>query len=241
VDTEPPLDDTASLAAPLDDLRAELDVILADESLRAPGRAHLRLLTLTCAVISEALRRRGMIATLVGGGAIEFHAPGAFATDDADLVVEPASGLLDRKKLHEVFASLGFERSARHWMRDGFFVEVPGTRLEDPFSEFPVGPYTLRVVEVEVVLVGRLVEFDQTGHTGHGAQAVAMLRVLAGQLDGSLLASLLRRERAEKVFQALKDLAETDEPMADEILRETWDRLRGRKPYFDPGESEEEE
>jgi hypothetical protein len=97
------------------------------------------------------------------------------------------------------------------------------------------------VVRIEVVLVGRLVEFDQTGHTGHGSQAVAMLRVFAGQLDESLLAALLRRERADRVYQALLDLAGADEPMRDEILRQAWDHLRGRKPHLDAGEPEEEE
>lgn len=225
--------DAVSGEPPLEDLRAELDEIFADQSLKAPGRPHLRLLTLACAVISEALRRRGMIATLVGGGAIEFYAPGAYATDDADLVVEPVSGLPDRRRLHDAFVALGFERSARHWVRDGFFVEVPGSYLEDPFGEYRIGPYTLRVVKKEVVLVGRLVEFDQTGHTGHGAQAVAMLRIFARELDISLLTMLLRRERVERVYHALKGLAEYDELVTDEILRGVRDRLRGQKPQID--------
>ncbi|HEX2187670.1 MAG TPA: hypothetical protein VHG51_02170 [Longimicrobiaceae bacterium] len=226
---------------PLDDMREELDGILRDEGLLAPGRPHLRRLTLACAVISEALRRRGMIATLVGGGAIEFYAPGTYATDDADLVVQSVSGVVDRRRLHDVFSALRFESSGRHWVRDGFFVEVPGTYLEDPFSEYPVGPYALRVVEKEVVLVGRLVEFDQTGHTGQGSQAVAMLRTFAGELDHSLLAKLLRRERSERVYEVLWGLAASDQAMTDELLRDVWDGLRGRKPQRDAGHEQEED
>ncbi|MDQ3556417.1 MAG: hypothetical protein M3409_06530 [Gemmatimonadota bacterium] len=212
---------------PLDELRGELDEILTDQTLRQPGQDG-RLLALACAVISEALDRHGMRAILVGGGAIEFHAPGAYATEDVDLVVESRTGPPERRRLHEAFAALGFGASGRHWSRDGFFVEVPGNRLEDPFGEYAVGPYTLRVVNKEVVLVGRLVEFDQTGHTGHGAQAVTMLRAFAGELDRSLLDHLLRRERAGKVYQALWELAASDRPITAAVLQDTRNRLHGR-------------
>lgn len=239
MEDQPPQEERTSRELPLNDLRVELDEILADERLQAPGRPHLRRLTLACAVISDALRRRGMIATLVGGGAIEFYAPGAYSTEDADLVVEASVGLLDRNRLHNVFADLGFTRSARHYVRDGFFVEVPGTYLEDPFREYRIGPYTLRVVEKEAVLVGRLVEFDQTGHTGHGSQAVAMLRTFAGELDLAILEMLLRRERAGRVYDVLASLAASGQPPTDEALREIWDRLRGRKPQIREGDEQE--
>lgn len=211
----------------LGDLRRELDAILVDPAF-SDATAHRKRLTLACAIISEAFRRCGMLATLVGGGAIEFHAPGVYVTDDADLVVEARSGGPNRQRLHEVFGALGFAASGRHWVRDGFFVEVPSSYLEDPFNEIPVGPYVLRVVKKEVVLVGRLVEFDQTGHTGHGAQAVTMMRAFAGEMDRPLLDRLLRRERAGKVHAALRELAASDQRITDEVLRDTWDRLRGR-------------
>lgn len=152
-------------ASRLDDLRGELDAVLTDAAVSEPA-SHPRLHTLACAIISEALRRHGMEATLVGGGAIEFHAPGVYFTDDLDLVVEPRTVTPHRTLLTAVFTTLGFIESGRHWVRGGLFVEVPGSYLEDPFEEYPVGPYTLRVVKKEAVLVGRLVELDQTGHTG---------------------------------------------------------------------------
>lgn len=212
--------------SPLNDLRGELDQILADEALRGP-EAHPRLLTLACAVISEGLDRHGMMAVLVGGGAIEFHAPGAYATEDVDLVVQSRTGPPERRRLHDVFTALGFSARGRHWTRDGFFVEVPGNHLEDAFGEYAVGPYTLRVVNREVVLVGRLVEFDQTGHTGHGAQAITMLRAFAGELDRPSLQRLLLRERVVKVYQEMLELAVSDRPITASVLRAARDRLRG--------------
>jgi hypothetical protein len=61
---------------------------LLDELQDATDLPHVRRMTTAVAIISTALRARGMEATLVGGGAIEFHAPGAYTTSDIDLVVE---------------------------------------------------------------------------------------------------------------------------------------------------------
>lgn len=54
-----------------------------DEWLGQP-RPHHEWLAGAIAYISEAFRRRGLEVVLVGGGAIELHAPGAYVTGDAD-------------------------------------------------------------------------------------------------------------------------------------------------------------
>ena len=52
----------------LEELRALL------ETARDRRMPHVERLTVTAAVVSEQLKPRGMIATLVGGAAIELHA-----------------------------------------------------------------------------------------------------------------------------------------------------------------------
>ncbi len=101
--------------------------------------------------------------------------------------------------------------------------------LDDPSEEYAVGPYRLRVVAKEAVLVGRVVEYDQTGHTGYAAQAILMLRVFRGRLDRELLATLVRRERVEGAFTILRDLADrpAEQVVTDDELRMARDRLRG--------------
>ena len=47
---------------------------LLDRTMSGDG-PHAEKITVAAAVLSEVLRRRGMEATLVGGGAIEFYAP----------------------------------------------------------------------------------------------------------------------------------------------------------------------
>lgn len=224
----------------LDDLKSGIGTILSDESLREPA-AHSERMTLLVATISEALRRRGMVATLVGGGAVEFYAPEVYVTYDIDLVVESVSGVLDRGRLDAAFGDLGFTRQGRHWVRDDVFVEVPGSYLEDPFEQHRVGPYTLRVVRPEVVLVGRLVEFDQTGHTGHGAQAALLLQAMGDNWDDGLLRDLLSRERCGNVFGAIKRIVDSGQPVSDALLRDTWDQLRGRTPRLDAEQPDEED
>lgn len=225
---------------PLEDLNSGIGAILSDASLREPI-AHSERLTLLVAIISEALRRRGMVATLVGGGAIEFYAPEGYVTHDIDLVVETLRGLMDRAMLDAAFSDLGFTKQGRHWVREDVYVEVPGSYLEDPFEQHQVGPYTIRVVRPEVVLVGRLVEFDQTGHTGHGAQAALLLQTMGDSWDEVLLRDLLARERCGNVYNALVRIVESGEPISDALLRDTWDRLRGRTPELQADEAEEED
>lgn len=198
-------------------------------------------MTLLVASISEALRRRGMVATLVGGGAVEFYAPEGYVTYDIDLVVEADKGALDRAALNTVFGDLGFVKQGRHWVRDDVYVEVPGSYLEDPFEQHRVGPYTMRVVRPEVVLVGRLVEFDQTGHTGHGAQAALLHQTLKDSWDETLLGDLISRERCGNVFDAIRRVVDSGQPVTDALLRDTWDRLRGRMPEVQSEQSDDEE
>lgn len=89
--------------------------------------------------------------------------------------------------------------------------------------------------------MGRLVEFDQTGHTGHGAQPALLLQAMGDGWDQALLEDLLSRERCGTVFAALKRIVESGEPISDALLRDTWDRLRGRRPELAPEETREEE
>ncbi|HET7461064.1 MAG TPA: hypothetical protein VFJ82_07440 [Longimicrobium sp.] len=87
-----------------DELRRALD-----EAWNGEGE-HVERMMLVTAILQTALRQAGMVPTLVGGAAIEFHAPGAYTTTDIDLVVERRT----REAIHEVFTALGFTKQARH-------------------------------------------------------------------------------------------------------------------------------
>src|SRR4051794_21408256 len=101
------------------DLREMLDAVLASKSGHAPRLAK------SAAIVCEALRREGLEATVVGGAAIELHAPDAYATHDLDLVVSGRFSIDWNAVQARTFQALGFTRSARHWVRDDLYVEIP--------------------------------------------------------------------------------------------------------------------
>ncbi len=204
----------------LDSLRRELDRLLGDHSLD-----HVERFTLAAAILSEALRAAGLEATLVGGGAIEFYAPGAHTTSDIDLVVERKSSVDFGDAVESALAPLGFSRTGRHWVRNDLFVEIPSTHLADPFEVFTLGPYSLRVVRKEIVLAERIVGFKYWRYTAYGAQAIDMIATFGDDLDEVLLGGYLRREGAEDAFDLLRRLANAREPITHDTLVIELERL----------------
>ncbi len=204
-------------------LRDDLDALLTRDDL-----PHVERLTLAAAIVSEALRARGLEATLVGGGAIEFYAPGSYATSDIDLVVERSRPLDDLERaLADSFEALGFARAGRHWRRDTVFVEVPSIRVTDPTESYPIGPYRLRVLRKEILLGERIVGFQHWRFTGYGAQALDLMAAFGADLDEGVLRTYLQREGAEDAYNALRALATSGRVITDELLRHTMDSLRG--------------
>lgn len=184
-----------------------------DDSMRSDV-AHVEKLTVAAAVISELLRRHGMVATLVGGGAIEFHAPGVYTTSDIDFVVEGRT----RTELDAVLMAFGFERRGRHWVLDDTFVEVPGNWMSDPVEVVVVGSLSLRVVRKEIVLADRIIGFKHWRSTAYGAQALALIQVLGASLDERLLRERLEAEDAEDAYEALIELARTRQIVGEDEL-----------------------
>jgi hypothetical protein len=212
----------------LSNLRRMLDAIVANQGLQP----HATRLALVTAALSEAFRRSECRATLVGGGAVEFYVPGVFTTDDIDLVIEGVGRLPDRPLLDAVFSALGFHKMPdRHWSRDDLFVDVPGMLIEDPVEETQVGAYRLRVVTREALIVGRILEYDQTGSLPRAKQAILLLQRLEDRIDRRALMTLLRRERAAKAYVVLHRLAQQSElAITDDALIEAREQLHRHLP-----------
>lgn len=190
-------------------------------------RDHTRRLVMVAAVVSEALRQEGLMAVVVGGSAIEIHAPGAYTTSDIDLVVPEHFGIDWETAVERAFSSLGFRRIHRHWVRDDIFVEIPSRTLSDPTVIFHLGGFELQVIAKEVVLADRVVGFKYWGVTDYGLQAIAMLHAFAEELDEELLDRLVARENAADALAALRRLAQREETITDARLRQEQERLKG--------------
>lgn len=183
-------------------------------------REHVERIVLAAAVITTALDRAGMRATLVGGAAIEFYAPDAYATTDLDFVVEGRT----REAIDETLTSLGMQRDGRHWTLDDLYVEVPGSYQSDPTESFEIGPFTLRVVKKEYVLGDRIIGYRWWKYAGYGLQALDMIDAFAGELDDAALRAHLRREGAEDTYDLLLRLSASGSPPNTEELDAVWHR-----------------
>jgi hypothetical protein len=210
----------------MDRLRSRLEEIVAPRLADNPV-AHARQVAEVAGVLYAALTARGLVPTLVGGSAIEIHAPGIYMSGDLDLVIEGARDVMAIRD--EVFNALGLTRVGRHWRRGDLFVEtVPGP-VAGPVEEVEVAGATFRVVRKEVPLRDRLVGFKHWRHTAYGDQAIAMLIAFGDDLDLDWLEPELRREDALDALQALSGLTSSDVPITHERLLALVDQLNQRK------------
>ena len=214
-------DSAESSLAPL---REALDLLLGAGMAEDPVD-HARQVAMITSIIGDAFEAAGMRVTLVGGSAIEVYAPGIFKSGDIDLVIEALSGTSRRSQLDPVFASLGFERSGRHWKRGDLFVEVPSQSMEDPSELVRVGRFPLRIVSKEILLADRVVGFKHWRHTAYGAQAIEMIAAFGKQLNRSVLKPRLEKEGALDAFEALEVLAGSAVTVPEATLQELLERL----------------
>ena len=202
--TDPPLAN--------DDLRAALEEAWFSD------REHVERITIAAAVISAALERSGMRATLVGGGALEFYVPDGYQTSDLDFVVERGT----REQIGQVLISLGLIRSGRHWVRDDLFVEVPNSLMTDPVQEFAIGPYKLHIIQREALLAERIVGFRYWKYWAHGQQAIELLQSFRGTMDEDLLRRMVKAEGAENALDLLLGLLDSGEVITTDALDRLW-------------------
>jgi hypothetical protein len=210
----------------LDRLGKRLEEVLASGLAEEPV-THAQQVAEVAGILHSTLTARGLIPTLVGGSAIEIHAPGIYMSGDLDLVIEGASDVVAIRD--EVFQALGLTRVGRHWRQGELFVEtVPGP-VAGPAEEVEVAGATFRVVRKEVPLRDRLVGFKHWRHTAYGDQAIAMLIAFGDDLDMDWLEPELRREDALDALQALSGLTSSDVPITHERLLALVDQLNQQK------------
>jgi 5-formyltetrahydrofolate cyclo-ligase len=184
-------------------------------------RPHAHRLIWCAAVIATALHKVGVRATLVGGGAIELHAPAIYTTGDIDFVFDRGT----REQIGPVMEALGFvSRNVRGWEKDDLWVDFPSTEMEDPAETRSVGPYQLRVLPKEIALGYRITGFRHWKYWGYGLQAIALIRAFGSELDETILLPYLKRQGAEPAYELLRDLANSDREITHQQLDELWHR-----------------
>jgi len=208
-------------------LRQKLDDIVG-KGLSADPATHALQVAGVAGILTQAFERAALRVTLVGGGAIEIHAPGTYLSHDVDVVLEGTGDV--GPKAERIFRALGFTKVHRHWVYgEKLFVETVPRPVAGPTEVVEIGDARFRVVKKEVPLRDRVVGFKHWEVTAYGAEAMAMIVAFAGELDEAWLLDELEREDAVDALEALQDLVESEMAVTEEVLRDLLDRLHHRQ------------
>ena len=114
----------------------------------------LRKKMLLLGFLSDELSGKGGFLFLVGGQAVETYTGGQFTTGDVDITTT------DREETEKLLGRLGFAREGMVWLNEklAIAVHIVGsypTRTER-IRTVEVGPYRVRVVGVEELIIDRL-------------------------------------------------------------------------------------
>ena len=198
-----------------EDRREQVQTVLKPGLSKEPLE-HAGQVARIAGVLHEAFGDAGLRSTVVGGSAIELHAPGIYVSGDIDLVIERMQR--QNADMGAVFEALGFEREGRHWKIGDLFVEVPSNTLTDPSEFMRVGGAVFEIVKKEVVLADRIVGFRQWYVEAWGQQAIDLHAAFGGDFDEEWLRAKLESEAALDALEPLRRLAESDEPVTHEVL-----------------------
>lgn len=132
-------------------LRERLRAITSEGPATNPRR-HAEQVARIAGVLHEAFEAASLRVTLVGGSAIEVHAPGIYKSGDLDILVRAHGGRRRRTEVAAVFEGLGFRREGRLWWIDDFVVDEHGDDLEDEVEFMRLGDAVFEVLSKEAVL-----------------------------------------------------------------------------------------
>ncbi|MMZ59096.1 hypothetical protein D1872_211120 [compost metagenome] len=109
----------------------------------------------TAAIITELLLPHGIRPIIVGGLSVEIYTLNGYTTQDIDFVLNGYD------LASEVFASLGFVKLGKNWVRAdlGVSVEIPSNFLMgdyDKITELAVADKAVYVIGIEDIILDRL-------------------------------------------------------------------------------------
>jgi hypothetical protein len=151
--------------------------------------------------ITDRLERKSEMVYLVGGQAVETYTAGQFTTGDIDITTT------DRKATEEVLARIGFTREGMVWISEAIGVAVHIVdslpRRSEKARLIEVGPYTVRVVGVEDLIIDRLAAAKHWKSQRDREQAKALLDSFKNQIDIQYLRNRAREEGVDDILSLL--------------------------------------
>ncbi len=154
--------------------------------------------------------RIGEVPIVVGGFAVETYTQGGYTTADVDVLFRR------RDAACAALLASGFERQARHYVRDdlGLAVEFPGGVLDPPEAydrvvEIVVGGRRVTMIGPEDLLIDRLCQYVHGDVADERELALMLAALHQERLDLDYLRASAERESiSEQLEQVLVDARE---------------------------------
>jgi len=160
---------------------------------------ELRRKMLLVGFITKKLDQKQVYVYLVGGQAVETYTGGQFTTGDIDITTT------DRNETEVILAQLGFKREGMIWLNRklGLAVQIVGSypSRSEKITTIDVGPFKVRVVGPEDLIIDRLVAAKFWKSERDGEQALALINVFRKRLDLPYLRNRGREEKVEDMIQ----------------------------------------
>jgi hypothetical protein len=148
--------------------------------------------------ISSRLSRRGGSVFLVGGQAVETYTAGQYTTGDIDITTT------DRESTEEVLAQMGFVREGMVWLNERLAVAVHIVGSYPSRTEkariIEVGPYEVKVVGVEDLIIDRLAAAKFWKSERDAEQASTLFHGFVDRLDIDYLRRMAKEENVEDLL-----------------------------------------
>lgn len=152
--------------------------------------------------LTDRLSKKGHSLFLVGGQAVETYTAGQFTTGDIDITTT------DQAATEEKLSQLGFAKEGMVWLNErlGVAVHIVGTypTRSEKVRTVDVGPYRVRVVGVEDLIIDRLAAAKFWKSQRDAEQATVLFNGFSKSID---LEYLKKRAREEKVEDILPEEA----------------------------------
>ena len=148
--------------------------------------------------VTDSLEKKSESVYLVGGQAIETYTAGQFTTGDIDITTT------DREATEEILQRISFKKEGMVWLNEALGLAV---HIVDSYPKrigktrtFQVGPYTVRVVGIEDLIIDRLAAAKFWNSQRDSEQANALFNSFRKQIDLQYLRERARQERVDDIL-----------------------------------------
>lgn len=148
--------------------------------------------------LADRLSKSGHSLFLVGGQAVETYTAGQFTTGDIDITTT------NQAATEEKLSQLGFAREGMVWLNErlGVAVHIVGTHPtgSEKVRTVDVGPYRVRVVGVEDLIIDRLAQAKFWKSRRDAEQAIVLFNGFRKSIDLEYLRNRAREEKVEDIL-----------------------------------------